>query len=779
MRSNVRVRFVSLALALVAAAGTAVFAGGPLRIYDPATRTPFTWQDGLVNVYTDLGPLGPQSNNTADGWVQFGINEWNNVPTSSFTATLAGDFSTLSPPLPDITKNNALDVLAAWNGGGLHIVYDTDGTIMQSVLGLGTSVLGVTFVEWIYSDEPHYAETWIVMNGKSFPSTDTTGTRVSGVFTHEMGHAFGLAHSQTNGQIIYNYDPSTGPAGCTPPWGTGKPVAAQIETMHPLVNTAANGTGAVMSTVDMLDDRAAISNLYPEAGWPGNYGTITGKIQVATIPPVGNGGHLSEYTGANVIARNVANPFGDAISSLSGDYTQMKAGEDGLYTFNGLTPGADYLVYVDGIVVGAFSTPIWVVLPGPEEWYNGPGENGNGELDDRCEYTTVTASGTATADITFNKVKGAPAFTAIPYFQFLHNLNQDGSIGAGGVSGGHAYRWTPAGGAEDLGGFLNAGTVGMSDDGQHFSGQARDANNRNVAAIWAGGTTWNLLGQPPGALPCGSDISSSWGMSGDGSTVTGLTYDVGTACRNPRAFVWDATNGMRVLQKINGGRTSRSNGISRDGHTIVGFDEHATGYRLGVRWVDGVEYNFTPNQADTSTWVGEAQGTTSDGSIIVGNNRQTPAGNRGWLWKASDNSITTLPGTALYGRSSPVDISDDGSLVVGFSQQDVGFERTSMMWTSSLGAMSLTDFLNVQGVFATDWLPQTTLTVAGDGLSQGGWAGTRFGTLAYLVQHPKVLVCHAPSGNPGKQTTLDVTFPDGLNQHLGHGDTFGLCQNGQ
>lgn len=776
MSKNLSLRSLAVALALVVAAGTAAFAGGPLRIYDPATRTPFSWQDGLVNVYTDLGLLGPMSNTTADGWVQFGVNEWNNVPTSSFTATLAGDFSAIG--LPDITKDNALSVLTAWNGGGLHIVYDTDGTIMQNVLGLPTSVLGVTFVEWIYSDEPHYAEMWIVMNGKSFPTADPTGTRVAGVFTHELGHAFGLAHSQTNGQIIYNFDPATGPVGCSTPWA-GTPAKETIETMHPLINISASGTGQVMSTVDRLDDRAALSNLYPEAGWPGNYATITGKVQVATIPPVGNGGHLSEHTGTNVIARNVANPFGDAISALSGDTTQGKAGADGLYTFNGLTPGADYLVYLDGIVVGAFSTPIWVILPGPEEWYNGSGESGNGETDLRCEFTPVTASGTTTADVTYNKVKGAPKFIEIPYFQNLFNLSPDGQIGSGGTPNGHAFRWTPDGGAEDLGGFMSAGQVGMSDDGLHFAATSKDPNNRNVAAVWAGGTTWNLLGALPGGLPCDATISSGWAMSGDGSKVAGLAYAAGPACRNPRAFVWDAVNGMQELQKINAGRTSRANGISGDGHTIVGFDEHPTGYRLGVRWVDGVEYNFTPNQADVTTWVGEAFGATHDGSMIVGNNRQTPAGNRGWIWKASDNSITTLPGTPLFGRSNPVDISDDGSLIVGFSQQDVGFQRMSTMWTPTLGAMSLTGFLEVQGVFTPDWFPQTTLTVSGDGLSQGGWAAARLGTFAYVVQHPKVVVCHAPPGQPGKQETLDVTFPDGLNQHLGHADTLGICQNGQ
>ena len=126
-------------------------------------------------------------------------------------------------------------------------------------------------------------------------------------------------------------------------------------------------------------------------------GTIRGRILAR-----GN-----EISGVNVIARNVANPFGDAVSAISGDYTQG-APPTGAYTLNGLTPGATYAVYTDVILAGGFSTPPRFAVPGPEEFHN----TVDTETDDPLVFDGVTVAGGAPQtgiDITFNRyLAGTP-----------------------------------------------------------------------------------------------------------------------------------------------------------------------------------------------------------------------------------------------------------------------------------------------------------------------------------------------------------------------------------
>ena len=784
-----------LALALVLVTAPAAFAGGPLDIYDPATSTPYTWPGGHVNVYTDLGSLGILSNAEADAIVAFSWNQWKQVPTSSFEATVAGDFASIG--LPDIDATNIDQVLGGWNNGGIHVVYDADGSIFDSLFGPFSGVLGFALVEWVDEDSPAILEGVSVLNGAAIPDwmpKEEATAEFSGITTHEFGHAANLAHSQTNGQLVFFFDvnfntfePNTGAAGCPVPYA-GFPDPSQVETMYPFI--AIGGTGASASTVDMNEDAAALSNLYPAAGWPAAYPSIQGTVYA----PDGK----TQYTGANVIARNLANPFGDAISGLSGNPTQGLAGPDGRYTFNGLTPGAQYAVYLDGIVAGAFSTPVHTVLPGPEEFYN-TAESNDGLVDARCDVTPITgvAGAPRVADMKFNRIAGGPEFVPVEKpDSATTGISGDGGVIVG-VSGYGVWRWTSAGGFQDIGGSPRSIIPGVSENGRNITGEL-DLPEAQVGAIWQGGKSWTPLGGLPGSEPCGDGYwSSAWGVS-DNRKVVGLAWD---GCVATHAYSWDQRDGMRSLGFV--GDSSRANAVTSDGATVVGWDRDPnTGFWRGARWAKGKETLFQQPPAmccnpedpwcpGAMTDVGSAEAISASGSVVVGESYQIEqvfvdpdtgqeyryCTSQGWKWTPATG---VRPLGDYYGaRTVPTDTSNDGNILSGIAwPADFFAPPSAFLWTTWTGFLDVTSFLNSQGTWAPDWLLGGAGRLAGDGKTMGGWAATPFGYQGWFVRMPKVVLCHSNPTKREDRKTLLVDFPAALPDHMAHGDTIGICGNG-
>lgn len=377
-------------------------AGGPLLLFDAATRTPYAYANP-VNMYTDLGTLGAVSNAQATTLVSNAAAGWTGVATSSFTASVTGTVALLG--LGDITAANAGSVIGTDNtGNGITVIYDTNGTITTNFLGAPPGVLGIATPEFAIGST--LTESWVVLNGATIDPGDLPlAGSFAGVVTHEMGHSINLAHTQTNGAILFFGD-DRGADNCALPYPSTITLAA-TETMYPFIDPSPGSTGVQQATVEHLDDRATLSDIYPAAGYPGNFATIEGRI----YRPDG----VTEITGVNVIARNTASPFLNAQSALSGDFTQGALGADGFYRLTGLTPGANYVLYVDTIVQGGFSTTPVAVLPGPEEFWNS-GETNNSVLDPPCDFTTVSAAAgqTLTLDVQLNSPGLPPVIDVSP-----------------------------------------------------------------------------------------------------------------------------------------------------------------------------------------------------------------------------------------------------------------------------------------------------------------------------------------------------------------------------
>lgn len=154
-------------------------------------------------------------------------------------------------------------------------------------------------------------------------------------------------------------------------------------------------------------------------------------------------------------------------------------------------------------------------------------------------------------------------------------VSADGSVIVGdsrsvvaslGGWGGEAFRWTQLDGMVGLGvgdrSYSRAYDV--SDDGSVVVGElfGQPGSRMSEAAIWTQATGWTAIAD-----------GVAYGASSDGSTVVGGVTDEG-------AFIWNATDGTRLLQDIllDEGLASELEdwvlatafGVSGDGRTIVG-----------------------------------------------------------------------------------------------------------------------------------------------------------------------------------------------------------------
>ena len=226
-----------------------------------------------------------------------------------------------------------------------------------------------------------------VLNGKWIDGVSSGGNgeisvaEFNSVFVHEFGHYVNLDHSQIGLAEAFDADATND---------------EDIATMFPfLVDGGAAFTLA-------LDDRVAVSTLYPAPGFASGGGTIRGHVFRAdgTTP----------FQGANVVARRIGDPLVTAVSNVSGArYFPGSPGGaapvalQGLFELPGLPPG-DYTVeveavhpaFVGGSGVGPLSPP--VTLPGPPEFWNGANEAGTSPPDDPSAAVAITVTGGATID---------------------------------------------------------------------------------------------------------------------------------------------------------------------------------------------------------------------------------------------------------------------------------------------------------------------------------------------------------------------------------------------
>lgn len=383
-------RAVAALVMLLAAVPFTARAGGPLVVTTDGSAV--GWEAARPVPYeTDQGGLGLLGNAEAVVLVESALATWADVPTATI------DFAPAGTTALDVTAANFGPFLGVYGGatapsGHNVVVFDADGTIFDTLFGVGTGVVGFagpTFLSDGRTTVPigdpvppgsRIVEGLVFLNGKWIDGVNAPASgnhelpvaRFQAALVHELGHFSGLDHTQIHG--LYGPPASDSPARTGP-----------VETMFPFLLDAAQATLE-------RDDVVALSTLYPSAGFAATTGRIAGRVLASDGTP---------FSGANVVARNVADDT-DAVSAVSGAML-AHAGE---FTLAGLRPGASYSIGVEeidafhagGSRVGPFSPP--PPLPGPPEFWNGAAEGGDPARDDAAAWTPIVpVAGTTTGGI--------------------------------------------------------------------------------------------------------------------------------------------------------------------------------------------------------------------------------------------------------------------------------------------------------------------------------------------------------------------------------------------
>lgn len=806
---------LSLSIALSLVAGFA-HAGGALYLTEGTDPKPIKWDmsNGPIPVYTDGGGAFTYD---VDGETPFltieraneitahAFKEWSDVPTSTFAATIQGTIDEMIG-IPDITGANAAEIYTKENGYGFWVLYDTDGSILEDFFGVPKeSVLGIAFPEWT-DGNGHIIEATAVMNGWNVYATDTEGNNIAGVFTHEFGHAINLSHSQVNGSMAYmsyTYDPKyPGVPGCglepihrydyPESYGANNADPAMIETMFPFISHDGRA-GAEQSTVENPDDVAAISNIYPTADYASSTGSITGVLRLKD--------GKTEYSGINVIARNVNDPLFDAVSNMTGAATQGQLGPDGRFTINNLTPGEQYLLYIEPIYAGGYPTTPQSLLSQQEYWNTA--ESTDPLTDDVCDATPIVAEAGVTkqADFYFNGFQKGVEVTPI-VSAFVMDIAKNGKVAAG-MAGTTAFIWDANKGFNVLPPeYVPANNGALSRNGQKMLVQKDfDGNGIQQPAIWSqnhvtplGDLNGNSCG---GSSSTGATAASGWALDESGKIAVGLAYrdtDGDGYCEGSFKgevvpFIWDAKGGMRELDTsaldVQQTQFVRAQGISGNGRVVLGNNSHSK----AVAWVDeGPLLDLYAAYGAVETYAASYDGSkvalnTNRGTLLwnpykgLGEDAVTNIGSLRWcrdlpyIFFGMDY-CDTLGEEAITETAGPVpvsifDMNDDGSVLVGRAGSFFT-GVTGALWVEGVGWLKLADFLHGQGVVEMDATPlDNPLSISASGTEMtGGITGVSF---SWYIDMDQVYVCDGG-------TSRMVGFPGGLRAAVADGAQVGRCE---
>lgn len=230
-------------------------------------------------------------------------------------------------------------------------------------------------------------------------------------------------------------------------------------------------------------------------------------------------------------------------------------------------------------------------------------------------------------------------------------------------------------GLPPLEGGVGPSSWGISIDGRVAVGSSINANDKRVAVRWIDGKVEQLPSIP------GSSISSfAWDVSADGSAIVGNGRFFGGNV----GFRWE--NGIGTSIGTLGGSSTSATGVSHDGSVVIGASGIGNGLWSAVRWESGDLVDIGSLPGATPSFGNRALDVSADGSVIVGFGDASVADAEFEAFRWENDVMTPLgdlPGGEFFSGANAV--SADGSVVVGSSKStDDSEEVEAFRWEDGL-----------------------------------------------------------------------------------------------
>lgn len=361
---------------------------------------------------------------------------------------------------------------------------------------------------------------------------------------------------------------------------------------------------------------------------------------------------------------------------------------------------------------------------------------------------------TALAGGTFEIIEGA----GLHWFPGTAFLSQDGKAMSGNLV--EPFYWTEDGGYQTLppGQVKSIGRI--SGDGSRIALEALGLDGYWAPATWSPSAGFEIMDLVPGAIVNPNYYGGAYDLNFDGTMGTGLTWLSNT---QGSAFLW--TEGVGSVALNSSGNSTRGTGISGDGSTVVGFDEHpVAGYRRAAIWVDGVG----PQLIAGADAYGECYDATFDGFAVCGTSDLIAGVSTAFYW---DQEIGYIDIGALSGHqnqgSTAMDISDNLN-VVGYSSNIHFGAPRAFIWNRTIGLSPLSDFLVANDVVGYDGQYLYSATgISGDGkVIVGNYQDIQtyyWGMFRVVLDSPVTSVDDDPSSLPAATTALLGAHPNPFN----------------